>query len=171
MSSKEDFDILYRTYYKPLVYYALSMLKNMEEAMDIVQEVFLKYWKNRDSIFVHGNEAKYLMSMTHNRVIDKLRKANGMQKINLEEIDDAPSYFCAPSERLLEDIQSEELSAMLSREIDKLPPKCKEIFVLCRSDEVTYEQVAKQLKISVSTVKTQMVIAMKKIYSALKDYL
>ncbi|NJK93573.1 MAG: sigma-70 family RNA polymerase sigma factor [Bacteroidales bacterium] len=59
----------------------------------------------------------------------------------------------------------------LHKAINQLPPQCREIFILCRFERLTYAEISVKLSVSLSTVKTQMVRAMQKLSEAMKDFI
>jgi DNA-directed RNA polymerase specialized sigma24 family protein len=80
-----SFDNIFKKYNKNVYYFALSYLKNKEEAEDVVQEVFMNLWKYRDQINEYYVFSKYLFKITYNATCKKFRK-QGLDKKQLEEV-------------------------------------------------------------------------------------
>ena len=72
---------------------------------------------------------------------------------------------------ILESIFSEEMEKSLNEAIETLPEQCRQIFYLCRFEDLSYREISAKLDISLSTVKTQMQRAMVKLAGAVKDHL
>jgi len=162
-------DLLYKTYHNDLVRYAFSIVRDRQEAEDVVQEAFVRYWKYRIDSGAADNEKNFLVNMVHNKAVDRLRKKKTARSIALDDPSVVSALYSAPSESLFDKFCSKEMAQMMNDEISKLPPKCAEIFSMCRNTPMTYEEAARTLGISVSTVKTQMMIAMKRLYSVFKN--
>ena len=80
-----SFDNIFNKYNKKVYYFALSYLKNKEEAEDVVQEVFMNLWKYRDQINEYYVFSKYLFKITYNATCKKFRK-QASDKKHLEEV-------------------------------------------------------------------------------------
>jgi len=174
-ANQKSFGYLIQLYFNPITLYAKSIVQDAELAKEIVQDVFLKIWNNRDTLVIKTSFKAYLYQMTHNLCIDHLRsRANKknlsivsyddlMMRLNIFELEDGDSLF----DRLF----SEQMEEAIHHAVEELPEQCREVFILCRYEMLTYPQIAKKLNISLSTTKTQMVRAMQKLKDALKEYL
>ncbi|WP_040372027.1 RNA polymerase sigma factor [Butyricimonas synergistica] len=150
------FNSFFECYAEQLYHYALGFVKHREEAEDIVQDVFIYLWTNRDKIAYTGSVYAYLCRAVKNSCIDyKLHE-------KVEERYRREMAVLAPEDAGEED-DFEELYARLQAVMETLPPKCREIFVLGCVESMSYKEIAEQLNISVNTVKTQMKSAYKKI--------
>ena len=150
------FNSFFECYAEQLYHYALGFVKHREEAEDIVQDVFIYLWTNRDKITYTGSVYAYLCRAVKNSCIDyKLHE-------KVEERYRREMAMLAPEDAGEED-DFEELYARLQAVMETLPPKCREIFVLGCVESMSYKEIAEQLDISVNTVKTQMKTAYKKI--------
>ncbi len=168
------YGMLIRLYFQSLTLYAKSILNDFEQSKDIVQETFMKLWNNREGIQVNVSLKSYLYRTVHNACIDHLRKLRSAGNLNAVSYDDMQfriQVFEIKEEHSFFDILfSEEYEEVLQKEIDQLPDQCKEIFLLCRYEQLTYAEIAKKLSVSVSTVKTQMSRAIQRLGSELKKY-
>jgi RNA polymerase sigma-70 factor (ECF subfamily) len=167
--------MLIRLYFHPLTLYAKSILNDSEQAKDIVQEIFMKLWNNREDLATISTLKPYLYKSVHNACIDLLRKKRSRKSINAISYDDSEfrlQMFEVQDEfHFVNNLFSEEFEQILERAVEKLPQQCKEIFILSRFEQLTYPQIAEKLSVSLSTVKTQMVRAMQKIAEELKPFL
>jgi RNA polymerase sigma-70 factor (ECF subfamily) len=158
--------------HEPVWMYAKSIVIHPFAAHEIVNEIFLKLWMNRDQLDIKSSFRSYFFRMIHNQCCDYLRKNKQSDFISIDDIEYRLEIFeIAEQETYFDKIFSEELETAFKIELEKLPQKCREIFILCRFKQMTYPEIAKQLNISLSTVKTQMIRAMTKLKDALKDYL
>lgn len=149
------FTLFFREYTEQLYLYAVAFVKERAAAEDIVQEVFIYFWTNRNKIKYTGSVYAYLLQAVknsclnwkaHQEVEEKYRKA----ALPLEE--------SATSEGEWEELRQKVMEA-----VNNLPPKCREIFVLGAIEGLKYQKIAEQLDISVNTVKTQMKFAYRKV--------
>ena len=154
------FNSFFDRYAEQLFHYALGFVKHREEAEDIVQEVFIYLWTNRDKITYTGSV--YLCRSVKNSCIDyKLHEKveeRYRQEMMMTGVDDSD-----------ENDNFEELYDRLQSIMETLPPKCREIFILGCMESMSYKEIAEQLDISVNTVKTQMKTAYKKIKDEFGD--
>ena len=147
-----SFDNIFNKYNKKVYYFALSYLKNKEEAEDVVQEAFMNLWKHRDQINEHYVFSKYLFKITFNATCKKFRKQTS-DKRQMEEVlqniitEDNSTYL---------DIEYNNLVETTNQLIEKLPPRQKNIILLSINDQLTNEQIAKQLNISKKTVENYL---------------
>lgn len=157
-----NFRQIYDRFYDPLCRYLLFYTENIETIEDIIQEIFLSLWENRDRLEIEYPKT-YLFKMARNKVLNHLRD----QKRGSIAIE---TWFEEQLENRLSDNEKPDVEHILKnieRAISKLPPKCKEIFLLCKIEHLTYQQIAELKQISRKTVEVQMGIALKKI----RDYL
>ncbi|MBD0833382.1 RNA polymerase sigma-70 factor [Aestuariibaculum sediminum] len=161
---EENFDDIYLKYYQDLCAFACNYTNDTQKAEDIVQDVLLKFWESKNYINFKGNIKSYLMTSVYHAFLDLIRKENTLNK-NLEEL----RY------KLLRDIIEEDNDilnkkiSLLKEEIDELPLRCKEIFMLCKFKNLKYSQIAEKLNISKNTVENQIGKAYKILRKNLKD--
>lgn len=167
--NKRTFELLYKNYYVFLCLIAEQITRSHSDAEEIVSDVFLKLWNNRQNLDIKISLKYYLTKAVQNTSINYLEKKTSEKAISLDSI---PYDLLAwdnnyPLGKLFE----EELNCILERGIYTLPEGCREIFLLCRNEELSYSEVAQKLGISVNTVKTQMKIALVRLREVMKDYL
>lgn len=162
---KKAFEVLYKSYYSCLCLYAYGLIADEEFVKEIVNDVFLKVWEKRDMIQIKFGIKPYLYKSVYNSCIDnrklirRLRffRADDHISFKLEEIVECDSEY------IIDKIIYNELEKDVARGIDKLPGRCKEIFVLSRFELLSYIEISEKLNISVNTVKTQMSRAMERL--------
>jgi len=148
----EAFDRLFRGYNQRLYYFALSILKNREDARDVVQEVFLRVFRNVDSINPDCSFKSYLFTISYNIIVDTMRK-----KLSAQQFRDYLVKNAIQEESpVAREVEFNELNTLYTDAIEKLPPQRKKIYKLHRFESLSYEEIATNLGISVHTVKSQM---------------
>ncbi len=136
--------------------FAYRMLSNVEEAEDVVQEVFIKLWKNKDYLHEINNLDAWCMTATRNLSIDKLRsKRQRVQPLHpgLDREDNAPNpYHSAANKDLVEQVR---------KFMAQLPQKQQQIMHLRDIEQYTYQEIAEALDISLEQVKVYLFRARK----------
>ncbi len=151
LGDEAAYKVAYLYYYEPLCIYILNFTTNRTVVEDIVQDVFLKLWTKRKSLRPDGSLNGYLYRLTYNTFIDLYRK-NKQLETDLQLF---------KRESLTELIEENEEQFQLRLEkvqkaIEELPPRCKEVFILCKQRRMRYKEIAEKLDISIKTVENQM---------------
>jgi RNA polymerase sigma-70 factor (ECF subfamily) len=164
-SDENAFTQLYLHFGKKLILFGVSLVRSKEIAEELVEDVFVKLWANRQHIEEIENITVYLYVAVKNKALNKLsQKANELIAAPFDFLDTTLDEFAASPYDLM--ITSEMMGRM-HLVIETLPPRCKMIFKLIREDGLKYKEVAEILNISVNTIDAQMAIAVKKICMAL----
>lgn len=167
MSNLIDIEYLFKEYYKKLHRIANQVVNDVDLAEDVVQDVFISVWKNRESLLIKTTIEGYLIKSTVNKAISYLEK----NKKNLKaEITDQIEYLNL-SENKSNVYDFELFQKMVFVSLDKLPPKCKAIFMLSRFENMKNKEIAEHLGINIKTVENQMSIAISKLNTELKPKL
>ena len=147
---------MYKTYQPALVNFAYFYLKNEQEAIDTVQELFLNIWEKRDAFPDTDTPKAYLMTAIKYRCYNKLARSNKNQNpLNtLEEV-------FITEDTTMANMEARETETNIKTLINTLPHKCKEIFILSRFEHLSYKEIATMLDISVKTVENQIGNALK----------
>jgi len=157
---------LYQKYHAALYLFALRFLHVEMLAKDVVHDVFVKVWDNRADLAAVTSFKSYLFTACKNHILNVLDRAAKEAHIK-QEIAKQMSTM-EPSVEIAWFVAEQE--ALLQQAIAQLPPKRREIFTLCRLEGKSYEEVAKIMEISVSTVNDHMVKAMKTLKIYLQQY-
>ncbi|WP_237249480.1 RNA polymerase sigma factor [Sphingobacterium faecale] len=163
---REAFSEIYKRYWMVLYGQVYRMLEEEEETRDIVQEVFTTIWFKRDRFSSFDNLAGLLYTSARHRMLDLLAH----RKIQHKHVESLGSYIQQHSDNIIEDLNAKELMAAFELEIEKLPPKMKEIFRLRVHEHKSYQEIADLLGISDLTVKKQVNNAIKIIKPKLRSY-
>jgi RNA polymerase sigma-70 factor (family 1) len=152
------------TYHHKLCVYANSLVKNIYSAEDIVQNVFIKVWEQRTRLKSDYALKSFLYKLVYNEFIDLYRKKQSL--FSLEK-----SYYDALNSIVFED-DSESFQRVLNvvnKEIQNLPPKCKEVFILSKKEGLTNIEIAEHLDVSVKTVEAQITKAFSILRTSLEE--
>ena len=172
MADKE-FERIYLLYYYRMKRFAQEYVVLEEDAENILQDVFLDFWEKRAEYLSYDNPLAYLFTSIKNRCIDCLRRRMLEQEAvrHLKEAHLLTLQMNLNSlEALKPDLINEDLEGMVTRAIQALPEKCREIFVKSKIEGMKQKAIADELNISINTVETQMKIAYKKLKEHLKEY-
>lgn len=166
-SLQDNFDKIYVSYFTRLHRFAKEYVMSDEDAENIVQDVFMMLWEKRRVLNVQISLTAYLFSLVKNKCIDYLRR-----KVIAEEYKQELNMKLSSLEEISRAFASDEdIEKFIQNAINKLPKRCREIFIMSRIEGKKYQEIADELNISVNTVENQMSIALKKLRVELKEYL
>lgn len=158
----EAFRLLFERYYPRLCNYAASYLQDDFTKEDTVQEVFAKIWEDRRKIRISGSVKSYFYTAVKNACLNRIKSES-------IRIGHTSTYSKNAGEIVFEDeIEQEEFRHYLSMCIEKLPPRCKDVFIQSRFDDARQEKIARDMEISIKTVKAQITKALKLIRDCLR---
>lgn len=148
---------LFEAHYEELCRFAYRYVGVAEEARDIVQDAFLRLWRKRATLELHHGLRTYLYTLVRNLSLDRLRHRRVERRYAAPRlVDEGPAWNADPEQELI----SDEVSAAISRAIEALPPRQREIIVLRWRDGASYERIALMLGISQKTVGNHITRAM-----------
>lgn len=147
----------YDRYHKLLYVLAYRYLMNVNMAEDVVQHVFSRLWEFRTELRVGISLKNYLFTMTKNHVLNLIRNENSAIIKNYEMAQSAPAY----EDNLMEDLEKKELMSNFYKAVDMLPVQKREICLMKVREELTNQEIAERMKLSVNTVKTHYSEALK----------
>jgi len=154
---KQAYKTLFEKYGTRLYLFALKYLKEKEDAKDLLSEVFLTLWENRQNLKTNSSLKAYLFTIAYNnirqRFLKKIREEKYVQIFANEYLVDSPKGD--------EQLDYPLFLEKLNRIIDMLPPRRKEIFLLSYKKELKNYEIAEKLGLSDHHVKKQLVLARK----------
>ncbi|MES2780871.1 MAG: RNA polymerase sigma-70 factor [Bacteroidota bacterium] len=164
---KGALEILFKSHYASLCRFAKSILKDAEQAEDMVQEVFMKCWDKREQIQLTGSFKSYLFTAVRNHCFNTLKlnerkywMEDGMEDDERLAVNDVVDHLSAKS-----------LNENINKAIDLLPDKCRLTFQLSRFENMSYKEIAETMNVSVKTVENQMSKALSVLRTSLSPYL
>lgn len=161
------FEEIFRKYYQSLCNYANSILKEMDEAEEVVQNLFLSIWEKRSDLEISISLKSYLYRAVHNHCLNRIKHL----KVREEYQQYAVNFYDASYESVSQTVMKNELETKIEEAIKKLPEQCRLIFRMSRFEELKYHEIAEQLELSPKTVENQIGKALKILRVELAEYL
>ncbi len=165
ISNIRDFEEFYNEYYVPVIRYCASIIKDKEDAKDIVQQAFVILWQKRNEHNFHTSAKSYLYKTVHNLSLNILKhnEIKNRYEKGTQQKEKNILYQNKPEEA--------ELMKMIEEALSRLPEQCGKIFRMSRINNLKYREIATALDISEKTVENQMGKALKLLRESLKEYL
>ena len=164
---EKSFELLFKGLFSELYNYAFQFTLDRFLSEEIVQDVFIKIWSNRETITPVKSIKAYIFQSVHNSCINSLIQKKNKKSINNVFLSEESWEFIQESRQmnsfLLEKLEAEDTERIIKEIILTLPASCNEIFTLSRFENKSNQEIAETLNISVSTVRTQIYRALEKI--------
>jgi RNA polymerase sigma-70 factor (ECF subfamily) len=170
MFDQKSFEELFRLYYRPLCYYARKFNLDHFEAEEVVAQVFLKVWEIREVLVVEKSVSAYLYQSVRNQALNYLKQKRTFSRnreVYALKLRQAQLFSAISEEDGSSALLARELEQQILQAIDNLPDKCREIFLLSRSENLSVKEIAEKLLISTNTVQKQISIAIFKLREVL----
>jgi len=164
---QDAFTVMFTTYYKDMVLFAMNFTREKEIAEEIVQETFVRLWDERKTITIGISLKSYLLRCIQNRCIDWIRHKKIRQKYR-DEVSSTLETFEYNTDNY---VINSELKDLLKVALSKLSPEIYEAYCLSRYKGLKYKEIATKLKVSVRTVEVRIGKALISLREELKDYL
>ena len=153
--NEDAFKSLFETYFTPLCRFIYLHLDDKNVAEELAMDIFIYLWENRETFQIQLSLKAYLFQAAKNKCLNELRKKKetvGLDGVEVSTINTSVST-----------LETEELYRLIQEAVFSLPDKCRNIFLLSRSENLTNQEIARRLNISVKTVEGQITTALKKI--------
>jgi len=149
-------------YHRRLHAYALTLVDDHSLAQDIVQNVFLRTWQYRKKLNHKYTIQSFLYKSVYNEFVNTYKKDKAMMLLQMK-------YYEALHQEIekIDEKRIEEIIQLVTKEVEKLPPKCKQIFSLSKKEGLTNMEISEYLNVSIKTVESHIT----KAFSILKDKL
>jgi len=135
------------------------MIKSEDDAREIIQELFIKLWQNRETIGTVKSFQSYIFTIANNLVYNYFRKINHDQALIQKLLLNAADHYLDGQELL----ENKEAVEIFQRAINQLTPQCKQVFQLCKIEGKSHKEVAQLMSISMPTVNSHMTNSVKSI--------
>lgn len=162
----ESFTRIFRAYYKDLVLFGGTFIPEKSVCEDIVQNIFLKLWNDRQTLEIEISLKSYLLKAVRNNCLDELRH----RKIVDEHVTHQLKSASMDADETENYVLYSDLCRQLKNALAQLPPAEREVFEMSRLENIKYQEIANRLKISVRTVENRISNALKRLRILLKDY-
>ncbi len=166
-NSEQAFHSFYDLCYDRLFRIACYYLKREEWAQEVVLDVFMKLWQLRDRLPQVADIEDYCFVLTRNAALNYLEREARRPTLSTENLPESTRNDASPEDTLI----SEELFAHYVKALDRLPQRCREVFIRIREEKQSYAEVAEALGISPNTVDAQLQKAIARLKEMLSPYL
>lgn len=170
--SEKAFRLIMDHWYLRLYNFANGYLDHAENTKEVLQDVFLKLWDNRQKLAEQTNLNAYLFTLTRNRCIDLIRRERLMLQFRTDKQDEylrLTENFDALSDPILDDLFALELQAEINRAVSELPEQCRKVFIMSRTNGLKNKEISVSLELSEKTVESHLTKALKTIKLALEQ--
>lgn len=164
----DDYEYVFKAHYNAMKCYACTMVKDYDKAEDIVQEVFLNLWKNRDQLKNIVSIKSYLYGAIRNACYNTTRQQSMHNKYESHIM----QYSSWIEKITAEDMAiAEEVKDAIDQTLESLNPSGKQIFKMSRFENLKYTEIATKLGISIKTVEKHVGLALKAFRKNLAPYI
>ncbi len=164
-NSEQAIDLLFRQYYTTLCQHIYRIIPDGSKVEDLVQDVFYELWRKRDQLTIKTSIAAYLRRAARNKALNHIRD----QRMQFEDEEHHP-HLESKFTSSIQQIEVQELQNLIHTAIEALPERCRMVFSLSRFEEMSYQEIADALNISIKTVENQISKALKLLRSAVEHY-
>jgi len=165
---REAFVALTRLYQQKVFVLAYSFFRNKEDAVDLVQDVFLRIFEKIDSFQEDRSFEAWLIQVARNLCIDRYRKSRGRREMESGvRVDEIP----LPDDRSPDAGRSSDLKDILTRSVDRLAERQRTIFLMRHVNQMGNEEIARVLNISTGTVKSLHFKAIRRLRTLMEPHL
>lgn len=166
------FESLYRDYFSRTLFFAHQYLPDIEEAQEIAQETFITLWEKRGDLRPDLNIQAFILTIAKNKCLNVLRKKISEQKYSRElTAREMMANYSALSDDTFDALQMQELKALIDQTEGDLPEKTRRIYQMSRDQDMSYEEIAGQIGLSVKSVEYHITKALAYFRRQLKDYI
>ncbi len=163
----DSYCLCYDMYFKVLCSYANSIVRDPVMSEEVVQNLFLEIWQNREKLPEHASLRAYLLTAVRNDCLDHLKHL----KIHKKYAEDYLKTNQDQYEDIFDDLVERDLQVFIQAAIDKLSDRCREVFMLSRFNYLSYKEISEKLGTSVKTVENQISTALRILRSELDQVL
>ena len=164
--NQRAFETIFNRYKDKLYSFTLKLTASPEATQDIIQDTFLKLWRDRKSLTTIEHFSSYLFMMTRNQSVNALKRF-ARETLILSNLKLAESHTHHSPENIL---SLKEVRELLHESLEKLPPRQKLIFTLSRDHGLKHNEIAERLNLSSSTVKNHIIQAIRSLKEKLHYY-
>lgn len=147
---------LFYAYHPGLHWFCVQIVKSPEDADEIVNDAFLVVWERKDELKLDESLRNYLYTIVKNKSLNFLKKKK-LDEVHIEE----DFQVLSDQHSVIDTIHAKETEQLIFALIDKLPAKCRQIFVLSRKENMSNREIATLMEISEKTVENQITIAIR----------
>ena len=162
-SDQAAFEIFFNSFQANIFNFLLFKTKDSSIAEDLLQETFLKVWKNRSTLDEARSLKNYLYTIADNLALNHFRHAKVVAAYQAQV--QSKMFTSIDNPQFI--LEEKEWQAALMAAIEALPEKSRIVFLMSRMEDLTYEEIADRLSLSIKTVESHMTKALKLLRIAL----
>ena len=167
-SKKSSFQKLFFQFHDQLFRFVIYRVQDTDIAKDIIQETFLRIWEKRRSLQPEKSFFSLLARISTNLCYDHFRYT----EVRLRNRDRIPEYGKSHFDNPEEVVQAQAIEKIIRKLVnEKLPQKCRIIFILSRIEGLSNQEISLKLGLSIRTVENQIYRALKILKKHMKKYL
>lgn len=167
----ENFSEIYKMYHSKLVRFACDFLPSREDAENLVHDAFIELWKNNEHICEIKNINAYMFRLVRNRCLDFIKHMVHEKAYEAHALVEYKAREGALELMSDTELLAGELMNLVKREVEKLPNRCRQIFMLSRVDGMSHAEIAESLSLSENTVSVQLGIALRRLRAVTDVYM
>jgi RNA polymerase sigma-70 factor (ECF subfamily) len=141
---------LFKGYYRPLGNVIYRVVQDRDVAEDLLQDVFMRVWNNRDTLEISTTYKAYLYRAVMNAALRHVEKQKRQVAWDDATVPEPSRDFTA------EHLDGQEAEQAVSEALATLPPQCRAVFLMSRQEGMSYQQIAEAMDIAPKTVENQM---------------
>lgn len=164
--SKQAYSLLFNKYYKDLVLFGGNFLPNKSLCEDIVQNVFLKLWRDRENLEIETSLKSFLLRSVQNSCLDELRHKGVVREHESYSL----SFSASDNIDTEHYVLYSDLQGHLEEALNKLPAACREAFEMNRLEGLKYREIAEKLNVSERTIEVRIGKALSLLRNHLKEF-
>ena len=141
---------LFKGYYRPLGNVIFRVVPDRAVVEDLLQDVFLRVWHNRETLVIGTSYKAYLYRAAMNAALRHVERQK--RQVGWEE-----ASFAEPGrDTTAEQLDAQDAEQLVALALEALPPQCRAVFLLSRQEGLSYQQIAETLDVAPKTVENQM---------------
>ncbi len=161
----KSYELLFHKYYNLFLAFTQGFVKERAAAEDIMQEIFMRLWIYRERLDEHRSIYNLLFTMTKHRIYDHFRRM-----YNIGTVQQPITEKMEAGEESTLEIDAETMRQTIARRVAGMPPQRQRIFVMSRDENLSRQEIAERLGLSVRTVDKHLELALRELRIHLKDY-
>lgn len=147
---------LYNKFWQSLFISSYNVLKDKELCEDIIQDIFMNIWHNREKLEINISLKGYMYACARYQVFNQFKKNKDKIHVELFEDLDKRFQYSTPETQLMH----EELLEQINSIVEALPEKCQLVYKLSREEQLSHKEIAERLDISTKTVENHITKAL-----------
>lgn len=164
----DQYESIYKTYFRPLYIYACTIVNDEAQAEEIVQNLFLKIWERKEKLAIETSLKAYLYKCIYHDSLNYLKHLKVRSNYEIHAVNVMKNTTSASAGNKL---SYNNLEEKLRQALNELPEQCRTVFQMSRYEELRYREIAGRLGISEKTVENHMGKALKLLRLKLADFL